>query len=551
MASPYMSRPFRHMGRWVLGIGAIAGVALGTTFPIGMVAGFAVGIGSAAAVHLLFGSPAGRLTLDQVAGALADLDVEATGLRQEALQPRGAAVLMANDPAGRSLLVKIYGRDAWDGQLLASVWTSLWYRGDSAHLALGRREQVEHEAFLTLLAERGGVSVLPVVAAGMASENDALLVTEVTGRPLATLGADEVDGGLLGGIWDNAAVLRDLGIAHGRLDGSHIVIRPDGSAAFGNFSGAEVAASETTSPPTGRASWWRRHCRWASIAPPWLRWPRLGPEGLGQVLPLLQPAAFDRQVRRMIADGDWSLDDLRKACATAAGVEVPKLAQIRRVSLQRIGVVALIALVAYALISSVANVGLSNLVDEFQSADLSWLAGGAGVLRRGPRGAGLRDARSDVSTHPIPSRPHARVRHSIHRARHPQLCRAVRPGRAVLRAQRGGGRGRDLDRSDRWFLRVRDADRAHPGDQPVGPRIVAIAGVVELILERVVFVGGSSPADSRSRPGGGRCAGDAGRPQVPEGGRARPFRGTGRCSIHRRRPPPRHCACCVPRHTSR
>ena len=40
---------------------------------------------------------------------------------------------------------------------------------------------------MTLLAERAGVSVLPVVAAGMASEQDALLVrTEATGRPLRT-----------------------------------------------------------------------------------------------------------------------------------------------------------------------------------------------------------------------------------------------------------------------------------------------------------------------------------------------------------------------------
>ena len=170
MASPYLARPFRYVGRVVVGVGALAGIALGTAFPIGMVAAFAVGIGSAAIVHLLFGSPAGRLTLDQVADALADLSVEASGLRQAPLEPRGVAIATAEAPDGRSLLVKVYGRDAWDGQLLASAWSALWYRGDTPHLALGRRAQVEHEAFVTLLAERAGVAVLPVVAAGMASE---------------------------------------------------------------------------------------------------------------------------------------------------------------------------------------------------------------------------------------------------------------------------------------------------------------------------------------------------------------------------------------------
>ena len=139
MASPYLARPFRYVGRAVVGVGALAAIALETAFPIGMVAAFAVGIGSAAIVHLLFGSPAGRLTLAQVADALADLEVEAGGLRQAPLEPRGVAIATAQAPDGRLLLVKVYGRDAWDGQLLAAAWTALWYRGDTPHLALGRR----------------------------------------------------------------------------------------------------------------------------------------------------------------------------------------------------------------------------------------------------------------------------------------------------------------------------------------------------------------------------------------------------------------------------
>ena len=39
MASPHMSRPLRFIGRWVVTFGALAGIALGVTLPIGMVAG--------------------------------------------------------------------------------------------------------------------------------------------------------------------------------------------------------------------------------------------------------------------------------------------------------------------------------------------------------------------------------------------------------------------------------------------------------------------------------------------------------------------------------
>jgi uncharacterized membrane protein YbhN (UPF0104 family)/tRNA A-37 threonylcarbamoyl transferase component Bud32 len=373
-ASPYMARPFRYAGRWVLGIGAAAGIALGTTLPIGMVAALAVGVGSAAVVHLLFGSPAGRLTLDQVADALAELGVEASGLRQAPLEPRGVAVVTAEAPGGRSLLVKIYGRDAWDGRLLASAWSSLWYRGETPHLALGRRQQVEHEAFVTLLAERAGVAVLPVVAAGMASERDALLVTEATGRPLATLGPEEVDDELLEGIWRNAGRLHALGVAHRQLDAARIVVRPDRTPAFGDLGAATVAAADddiaadraqvlvATALGVGP-----QRAAAAALA-------GLGGDALAQVLPLLQPAAFERPTRRAVAERDWDLEDLRTACADAAGAELPKLAQLRRVSVQSVGVVLLIALVAYAIISALANVGLANLIDEFAGADLGWLA---------------------------------------------------------------------------------------------------------------------------------------------------------------------------------
>jgi uncharacterized membrane protein YbhN (UPF0104 family)/tRNA A-37 threonylcarbamoyl transferase component Bud32 len=374
VASPYMARPFRYLGRAVVGLGAVAGIALGTSLPIGMVAALAVGFGSAAVVHLLFGSPAGRLTLDQVADALDELGVEAGGLRQAPLEPRGVAVATAEAPDGRSLLVKIYGRDAWDGQLLASAWSSLWYRGEPPHLALGRRQQVEHEAFVTLLAERAGVAVLPVVAAGMASERDALLVTEVTGRPLTTLDSHEIDDELLADIWGNAGRLHALGVAHRRLDAARVVVRPDGTPAFGDFGGAAVAAADDDIAAdragvlvaTALAVGPHRAAAAALAA--------LGTDAIQQVLPLLQPAAVERPTRRAVAEQDWDLDDLRKACADAAGVELPQLAQLRRVSLRSIGFVILIALVAYAIISAVADVGLANLIEEFKAADLAWLA---------------------------------------------------------------------------------------------------------------------------------------------------------------------------------
>ena len=98
MASPHMSRPLRFIGRWVVTVGALAGIALGVTLPIGMVAGLLIGLGSAAIMHLILGSPAGRLTLDQIATALGDLGVAATDLRHAPLEPSGVALVLAHPP---------------------------------------------------------------------------------------------------------------------------------------------------------------------------------------------------------------------------------------------------------------------------------------------------------------------------------------------------------------------------------------------------------------------------------------------------------------------
>ena len=114
---------------------------------------------------------------------LGELGVEATATEDAPLQPRGVALTLATTPEGKPLLVKTFGRDAADGQFVAATWYAIWHQG-AKRVLTGRREQVEHEAFLTLAAERDGVPVMPVIAAGETDQGDALLVIDANGRPL-------------------------------------------------------------------------------------------------------------------------------------------------------------------------------------------------------------------------------------------------------------------------------------------------------------------------------------------------------------------------------
>ena len=374
MASPHMSRPLRFIGRWVVTVGAVAGIALGVTLPIGMVAGLLIGLGSAAIMHLVLGSPAGRLTLDQIATRSAISGVGATDLRHAPLEPTGVALVLATSTDGHALLLKVYGRDAWDGQFLASIWSSLWRRGERPSLGFGRLQQVEHEAFVTLVRRASGRAGPPDRRRRHGEPARRAVGQRDHGTGFGSLDADEVDDHVVQGIWRAAAKLHELGIAHGQLDGDRIVVRADGDAGDRRLRRRPGRRHGRGDDGGSRADPGRRP---RSSSVPIERSRRdvaaMGNESFAGVLPYLQPAVLDRDTRRAVRDGDWDLDELMTRSTAVTGTEAPELEQLRRVSGKSIAIVALIAFLAYGLISALANVGIESLWNELKSADMVWL----------------------------------------------------------------------------------------------------------------------------------------------------------------------------------
>jgi uncharacterized membrane protein YbhN (UPF0104 family) len=310
-----------------------------------------------------------------VASALGDLGIPADELRPAGLQPSGVALIWAETRAGRRLLVKVYGRDAWDGQLLASVWTYLWYRDRSPDLLVGRRQQVEHEAFLTLLAERRGVPVLPVVAAGMA-DTDGVLVLEWAGVPLSMAEGTQVTDEALRSAWRAVATMAEAGIAHGALDADHILVLPDATIRLVDLRAA-VAAAPRALLQADRA---QLLVTTALIAGPDravdVAVGRLGADGLGELLPYLQPAALTARSRRVVRQGpDRDLSSLRTLAARAARRQPPALEPLRRVTRASLLRAALLAFGVWLLVSGIAGLGLSNIVEELENASGAWLGG--------------------------------------------------------------------------------------------------------------------------------------------------------------------------------
>jgi len=374
-ASPHLSRPLRYWGRVLVLLGAVAAVAFEAAWPIGSLAGILVGIGAGALAHLLLGSPQGLLTAEQVDIGLSDLGIDATEVAEAEDQIPGEVLWRARTSDGESIRVKVYGRDAWDSQFVGSIWASLTRRGELPSLGRGRESLVEHEALVTLMAQRAGVAVMPLVKAGRSDQGDAIIVTQAPHASLRTVAEEDVTDDLLDQAWRALLTLHEAGMAHGRIDSRHVVLGSDGRAALADFADGELNAGlsdqlidnsrllVTLSLKVG-------HERALASAQR-----VVGDEGVVDMLPYLQPAALGRVTRQELDLVEWTLKDLRAAAVELLGVPTPPLQQIRRVTAKSVAIVAIVALMAYTLISAFSGVDFQSVVEALSTANVAILIG--------------------------------------------------------------------------------------------------------------------------------------------------------------------------------
>ena len=169
-------------------------------------------------------------------------------------QTWGETRFVGRDPDGHPASVVVIGRDAADARLFHKVWRALMYRDAGPSISVARSAQLEHHAYLLLLAAKVGVPVSEVVIAAEAGPDDTalLVLLDPAGRPLADLDADPISDATLDDLWANLGRLHQARMSHGQPVPANMVVRDDGSTAFVDFSRARPArrpsgASETVS----------------------------------------------------------------------------------------------------------------------------------------------------------------------------------------------------------------------------------------------------------------------------------------------------------------
>ncbi len=383
VAAPHLVRPFRTAGHWILLLGVVGGLLIDGATASGTLAGFLVALVAAAAVRLAHGTSAGRPGLADVTAALAELGVDAERLEPAEHQTAGIVLFEGHDSSGRPLLVKVYGRDAYDNQLLAKLSRMIWYRDVGPELGLSRLQAVEHEALVTLLANRAGVASREVVTAGETIERDALLVLRGDARPIAELGADGLDDDLLHASWRMLARLGEADIAHRQIDTSTVAVA-DGEVWLLDF-GQATAAPSRDQLETDKVQLLAATAAIAgsdrAIA---VAVEALGTEEAAALLPYLQSAALATPLRKGVKAAGINIDELRTQLAAAVGAEVPELIKLRRMTWWTIIQVALLVLAAAAVYSGFSDVDWSLVRKDLQSAEWGWIVAGF-ILAQVPR----------------------------------------------------------------------------------------------------------------------------------------------------------------------
>jgi uncharacterized protein (TIRG00374 family) len=281
--------------------------------------------------------------------------------------------LIGHDATGQVIELSVYGRDAADARVLAKLWRFCFYRDSGPTLILDRVQQVEHEAYLTLMAGRAGVRVPELLAVGrFGPSRDAAIVTALpSGPPLGDADPAAVPDGTIDEILQTALRLRRAGLAHGALGSETILLSAEG-VCVRDFRCA------SSSPPAGRLD----DDLAAVLAAVAVRFGVertaaaaarvLDTEAARGALVHLQRPALDPITVSSLRQHKGLLPELRTAVAAATGIEVPKLAEVKRISWLNLafGIGTLIGI--WAIIGVLADV--SGSLDVIKGARWGWVA---------------------------------------------------------------------------------------------------------------------------------------------------------------------------------
>ncbi len=372
VVAPHLTRPMRRLGWGVILVVGVAAVGLGFGLPSSAFGAFGLGAAASGIVLLVFGSPRGFPDISSIASGLSGLGVDVADLSLDDDQSWGVRRLVGTSDAHGRVEVKAYGRDATDSQFFARSWRYLWYRDTTSSLALTRMQSVEHEALVTMMAERTGASVPRVLAAGLGGDDMAILAVSMSGRRLSEMESGGIGDDQLVSIWGSVSDLRNGRISHGGLNCAAITVTTDGHQ-VGDFGSGVVAALDPALSldivellvSMARIVGVERAVASAHQG--------LGEEVLSEVLPYIQVPGVSAKERRALSKPKAFVRDVHEEVARVTDTEVEEQVQIRRVQGKNLAMMVVSLFAVYFLISLLSDIDFVAVWDEVQDAEWAFI----------------------------------------------------------------------------------------------------------------------------------------------------------------------------------
>lgn len=376
-AAPYLGRFGRTIAWLAVALVAVGEVYRGTHLPLGVAGGLFLGVASTALARFVLGAPGRKTSAGMVRQALESAGLKVASIHQVHTSFGGPLRFDVRTDE-RALEVKVVSR--------RHRRFGFWYKlrrflgsldADVEPRLSSTRHEADHEASVTLMAERAGVRTPAVLFVAALEHGPAILVRErAEGVPLSHLSALSTE--TVDDLWRQVELLGKAGIAHHDLRDATLQVDADGRISILDFAFAEAGASAT-----------RRAQDVAEVLVCLTRF--IGVEAavdsalrcldkdtLCDAAPFIHPLALPVRVRSQLDAERPTLAELRETVARRTGSPLPAAGWPVRPS--TLISLALLGLAVYLLLPQLATADL--VVTELRQAQLGWVAASlaAGLL---------------------------------------------------------------------------------------------------------------------------------------------------------------------------
>ena len=372
VSGPWISRRWRRVA-WALLLASVPlRVLVGIDVPSGILFAIAGGWLIGSVVVLAFGSPPRNPGGEDIVRGLDESGLELVEIHRAGVDARGSTPYFGSTADGRRYFVKVLGIDQRNADLMFRVyrWLRLAHVGDERPFSSLRRT-VEHEALVSVMAERASVTTPTLIAASELADGSMALVYErVAGRSLDAVAPEELTDEVLTGVWEQVALLREHRIAHRDLRRANVFLTDDSQPMLIDFGFGEVSASDllldqdvaqlvvSTAVDVGAE-------RAVSVAVG-----VLGPQAVASAAPRMQPLALAGATQSALKKQKELLDDVREQVISQTGIDDIELAKLERVKPRTVIMAALIFLATWFLIPQLTEI--PRLMTEIKDANWIW-----------------------------------------------------------------------------------------------------------------------------------------------------------------------------------